>query len=442
MAGTTIHSLAYVVTANTEQFEKGMVATRAELRASKKIMEESVPTIDKYRMAVANADSMLAKGLIDKRAHASVINKLNTDYHAMSGSVDMVAAGTGKISENFKRMAGAAAGMFTVSAVIGKIRHEFENIDATVKDAEKLGIAIEDLMRLRGVANMAGDATAESVDKAIAKLNMNLKDLREGSDSAIALFEQVGLTAADMEGLDLGQSFLKVADAISVIEGADKQLAITQEILGKGAGDLANMLKMGADEIQRMGAGIPAVNAIDAEKIARAKDAMESLDRSMSKLYQTLAVQLAPLIEKMAALITLNFADNNPASSSGMVGGLAGMPTGGLGSLVVSGSNNPRLGKTGGRLQGALFNDPEQRAAFDQFMKQAQALDPNFSFSNLEPQFGSTMQSMFDKQWNRGPEGDAKVQMMFQMFIDEIRRMREAQEQANNVAQSTDAKIN
>jgi hypothetical protein len=291
MAGTTIHSLAYIVTANTEQFEKGMIATRQELRASKKLMEESVPAIVKYEKAMANVDSMLAKGLIDRRTHTQSVARLKTEYGQMSSSAQLLAESSDKFGRTIRGWGTAAVGVFSVSKAIGAIRSEFENIDATVKDAEKLGIAIDDLMRLRGVADMAGDASAETVDKSIAKLNRNLKELREGAESATEMFAQIGLTAADLENMDLGDAFLKVADGIAMIEVADKQLAITQEILGKGAGDLANMMKMGSDEIERMGKGIPAVNAIDAEKVAKAKDAMEKIDRYLTSIAQTMAVQ-------------------------------------------------------------------------------------------------------------------------------------------------------
>lgn len=437
MAGTTIHSLAYVVTANTEQFEKGMVATRQELRLSKKLMEESVPAIEKYRMAVANADSMLAKGLIDKRAHTETIGKLKTEYGQMSQSAALLASGSEKFGKAIKGYAAGAIGVFSVSKAIGAIRSEFLNIDATVKDAEKLGIAIEDLMRLRGVADMAGDASAESVDKAIAKLNMNLKDLREGSDSAIAMFEQIGITVESMQGLDLGDAFLKVADGIKNIEGADKQLAVTQEILGKGAGDLANMLKMGSNEIERMGAAIPAVNALDAEKVAKAKDAMEQIDRHLVSIAQNLAVSLAPAIQAVAESINFYFGNNKPYVPKA------------IDKFVAGPANAPGSEYLMREFRGTKVTAADEEGLLN-LINLGARIDPNFNMlaaGKQSPAFDALTGNLYTQvqRYNAGTisvgEYESEVKQIFQKMFMELMRMREAAERQNEINQSTEAKL-
>lgn len=437
MAGTTIHSLAYVVTANTEQFEKGMVATRQELRLSKKLMEESVPAIEKYRMAVANADSMLAKGLIDKRAHTETIGKLKTEYGQMSQSAALLASGSEKFGKAIKGYAAGAIGVFSVSKAIGAIRSEFLNIDATVKDAEKLGIAIEDLMRLRGVADMAGDASAESVDKAIAKLNMNLKDLREGSDSAIAMFEQIGITVESMQGLDLGDAFLKVADGIKNIEGADKQLAITQEILGKGAGDLANMLKMGSDEIERMGAAVPAVNALDADKVAKAKDAMEQIDRHLISIAQNLAIVLAPAIQAVAESINFYFGNNKPKVQQAVDKFIAGP------------ANAPGSEYLMREFRGTSVTSADEQGLLN-LINLGARMDPNFNLAaagRQSPTFDALTGNLYTQvqRYNAGTIGvaeyETEVKQIFQKMFMELMRMREAAERQNEINQSERAKV-
>jgi hypothetical protein len=437
VAGTTIHSLAYIVTANTADFEKGMIATRQELRASKKLMEESVPAIQKYQAAVGNVDNLLAKGLIDKRAHTDAISRLKTEYGQMSKSAELMASGTEKFTNSLRGMVAGAAGIFTVSKAIGSIKEQFLEIDATVKDAEKLGIAIDDLMRLRGVADMAGDVSAETVDKSIAKLNMQIKHLREGSEDAVDLFKQIGITAQDLEGLDLGDAFLKVADGIAMIDGADKQLAVTQEILGKGAGDLANMLKMGGDEIERMGKAIPAVNALDAEKIAAAKDAMEKIERSMTGIAQVLAVMMAPAIEKFADAIRYFTGDESALGVPEQIG-LRNFATAQnmLGSEQIQ--KNIGMYKSNASLGGQ----------FNQFMSAASSINPDFNIAGLRaasPEAARIINILetgrFGAINNMTRQQTEAQQKLFEQLLNEVVRMREAQEQANNQTQSEGAKI-
>lgn len=436
MAGTTIHSLAYIVTANTADFEKGMIATRSELRASKKLMEESVPAIQKYERAMANADNLLAKGLIDKRAHVEAIGRIKTEYGQIGTSAKLMAEGSEKFGRVIRGWGTAAVGVFSVSKAIGAIKQEFENIDRTLEVSEKLGVAIEDLMRIRGVAEIAGGASADAVDAAFSKLNRNLKELREGSEGALELFAQIGLTAQDLEGMDLGQAMLKVADGIAMIEGADKQLALTQEILGKGAGDLANMMKMGADEIERMGAGIPAVNQIDAEKIAKAKDAMDKIDRLLTSIAQNLAVAVAPAIQAVAESIDFYFGRNDYRVRSAMDRTTAGPAN-------MAGSEF---------LQSQFRDTPTQfdDRQFVSFMNIATRINPNFSmasagqqsdtFANLNRQLNTQTQRLMAGTIGNS-QYEQEVKQIFQAMFTELMRMRQAQEQANENQQSEGAKI-
>lgn len=436
MAGTTIHSLAYIVTANTEQFEKGMIATRQELRASKKMMEESVPAIRQFEMAMQNVDKMFAKGLIDKRAHTAAVTRLKNEYGQMSTSAKLLADSSDKFGQVIRGWGAAAVGVFSVSKAIGAIKQEFEDIDRTLEVSEKLGVAIDDLMRIRGVAEIAGGASADAVDAAFSKLNRNLKELREGSEGALALFEQIGLTAQDLEGMDLGQAMLKVADGIAMIEGADKQLAITQEILGKGAGDLANMMKMGADEIERMGAGIPAVNQIDAEKIAKAKDAMDKIDRLLTSIAQNLAISVAPAIQAVAESIDYYFGRDDYRVRSVMDKTIAGPSN-------MAGSDY---------LQKQFMDTPTQfdDRQFVSFMNIAARMNPNFSMASASQESSTFagLNSQLKTQTQRllaGTIGNSQyeqeVKQIFQAMFMELMRMREAQEQANNQKQSEGAKI-
>lgn len=436
MAGTTIHSLAYLVTANTEDFEKGMIATRQELRMSKKLMEESVPAIEKYEKAMASADALLAKGLIDKRTHNDTVSKLKTEYQQMGTSAKLMAEGSAKFGQVIRGWGTAAVGVFSVSKAISMIKEQFDDIDATAKEAAKLGIAIDDLMRLRTVANIAGDASAESVSAAIGKLNKNLKELRGGSESAIAMFEQIGITAESMEGLDLGEAFLKVADGIAMIEGADAQLAITQEILGKGAGDLANMMKMGADEIERMGANVPAVNAIDAEKIGKAKDAMEKIDFLLTSIAQNLAIQVAPAVQAVAESINYYFGRDDYQVRSAIDRTTAGPAN-------MAGAEY---------LQSQFLSTPTNvdDTQFVNFMNLATRMNPNFSISSANQQSATFagLNRQLTAQTQRLMAGtignsqyEQEVKQIFQAMFMELMRMREAQEAANNAAQSEGAKI-
>jgi hypothetical protein len=58
-----IGSLAYKLKLDSTQFKQGMVATRAELSASKAIARDSASGFDTYGQSIANLDVLLKKAL-------------------------------------------------------------------------------------------------------------------------------------------------------------------------------------------------------------------------------------------------------------------------------------------------------------------------------------------------------------------------------------------
>lgn len=67
---TTIGNLAYKVQFDSSQLTRGLMSTRSELSAARKITDSMRPSIDSYTNGMTNLDSMLQKGLISHAHHA------------------------------------------------------------------------------------------------------------------------------------------------------------------------------------------------------------------------------------------------------------------------------------------------------------------------------------------------------------------------------------
>jgi len=418
MASTTIHNLNYKMSVDSQSFTKGIISSRSDLKSLQAVMGDPKPFAN-YEASLKKLDRLHKKGLLTDPQFATAINKVSTEYHGLTRKLTPAAkameglqraeARFSKSIMNYGKYAAAGAAVGGLAVGINSVKNSFNNIDATVKDAAKLGIAIDDLMRLRGVAEMAGDVGAESVDSAIEKLNKNIQELHKGTESAIELFERVGITAADLEGKDLGEAFLKVADGIMLIEGADKQLRITQELLGKGAGDMANMMKMGSTEIERMGRGVAAVNALDAEKIAKGKDAMEAIGRSMEQISQHIAVTIAPFLEGLALSMgpsdTLGTKTRDPNKAAGSRGSL---------DLLES------------------LDSKSQIEMLSNFTRVAKTINPDFDFMKLKEQSPRASRlieaAIASDHTKSNPVADAQVGQLFLSLLEEVKKMRVATE--------------
>jgi tape measure domain-containing protein len=80
MAETTVGSLAYKLKLDSQEFKKGVVATRAEMAAAKRITEELKQPLDRLAIATANLDQLEKKGLITKTQKAIVEKELEARY--------------------------------------------------------------------------------------------------------------------------------------------------------------------------------------------------------------------------------------------------------------------------------------------------------------------------------------------------------------------------
>jgi hypothetical protein len=184
------------------------------------------------------------------------------------------------------------------------------------------------------------------------------------------------------------------------------------------------MMKMGSDEIERMGKGIPAVNAIDAEKIAKAKDSMEKIDRAMDSLSQTLAVSLAPAIEEIAKAAARMFGveDDRPTAPElpSDPASIAARQAQAMAAVEIKGFNQfeNNKGKFVQEVRGKLDAD-----SLTKFFLDAQTLDPNFSEFTLTPQ----QRIDLERSALKGNQGGNQEQVQLQI-LEALRRQVAASE--------------
>lgn len=83
----TVGSLAYKLKLDSQQFKEGMVATRAELAASKAIARDSASGFETYGKSIANLDVLLSKGLVNRAQYDAATEKLTRSHLENEASV-------------------------------------------------------------------------------------------------------------------------------------------------------------------------------------------------------------------------------------------------------------------------------------------------------------------------------------------------------------------
>ena len=179
-------------------------------------------------------DSQLKKTLLGLRSTVSTaMSGIGKVGMAVGGAA--IASGVGLVASGFTA---AAASVW-----------RFVDAGAGLQDvADRTGASTEALSQLRYAAEQSG-TNLEAVEKGIRKLGDVTTQAANGSKSAAAALESVGLSASQLMSMSVEDRFLAVAEGISKIEDPAAQASVAMDLLGKSGADLVPMMADGAKGI-------------------------------------------------------------------------------------------------------------------------------------------------------------------------------------------------
>lgn len=187
------------------------------------------------------------------------------------------------------------------------------NIDATAKMADVLGLATDQLTGYQLQAGLAGVNNKE-LETAFRRLQKNISDATKGLTTAQRAFEDLNLNAEELEKLSPDEQFKRVAEAFSTLDTQAKRARVSQDLFGRSGLKLIKIMEQGRGgieaarkEAERLGLSF---DRVDAAKVEAANDAVTRLKAAFAGLGNTLAIGLAPTIEKIADRMTGWLADS------------------------------------------------------------------------------------------------------------------------------------
>jgi hypothetical protein len=204
-----------------------------------------------------------------------------------------------------KRFALGIAGSLAAvgAAMIAMTRRSMENADQLAKQARQVGLTTDRLQAMSLVAGEAGVST-QSLTNTLGIMQRNIVELERGTATQVRAFEQLGLSIANLQGLDADVQFERIAERLNAIQDPAQRTALAMEVFGRSGREVINMLDgyseklADATEFQRR-FGI-AISQTDAEAIERANDAVGRLREAFGGLGNLMAVSVAPVVEKVA----------------------------------------------------------------------------------------------------------------------------------------------
>lgn len=206
-------------------------------------------------------------------ADLNIIYRIAADISGLQDGVNRAARSTEKLEGLATKVAGAFAGMFTVSAAIGFGKALLDDADALVKLSDKTGVSITGLQRFQ----VAGDDAGNTVDELTSAITKMEDKLAGGDRSAVAALQKLGLSLEDLKTLNPENQFIAISDAIRKIQDPAQQVAIAMDLFGRQGAEILPTLKRGFDDVKGAAVGM-------SEDTARELDAIGD---SLSKAWRT-----------------------------------------------------------------------------------------------------------------------------------------------------------
>jgi len=198
--------------------------------------------------------------------------------------------------------AGLAKGLavgFVVGGITAIASDAFRMASGLQEAAAATGATIEQLQRLRLAAAQNG-STADQLDASLSRLSVKLGEAQSGSKQAAAAFATLGISVADLKGLNAGDAFALIAEKMAMIKDPTLQAAAAKAIFGKSAAQLLPLLKAGTAALDEATEASKRNGEISTQDAAKLDELADSWDLFKSRL----GVATANVIADVASFVT------------------------------------------------------------------------------------------------------------------------------------------
>jgi hypothetical protein len=197
-----------------------------------------------------------------------VVDKFKKNLDKLQRGLKKVQGVTSKLTKVLKMGAFAAAGLATAFGLL--IKSNIAAIDKLQKTAEKLGVNVEFLQKMRFAAEQAGIAQT-TLDMALQRFIRRVGEAQNGTGEAKAALEELGIQLTDGEGnfRAIEDVLFDVSDGLKAANSSTTQLRLSFKFFDSEGAALVSVLNKGSEELKKF--------FEDAEKLGVILDAETSL---------------------------------------------------------------------------------------------------------------------------------------------------------------------
>ena len=215
------------------------------------------------------------------------------------------------------KVTGAAAAAFTgatvamTGAIVKGAAETAEYGDNIDKMSQKLGLSYKSFQQWDYVLSQSG-ADINSMGTGLKTLTNKLDDAKNGSESAQAMFAQLGLSMEDLANMSREDVFAAVVSGFQGMADSTERAALANDLFGKSGQELTPLFNTSVEETQALMAATDELGMIMSDDAVTAsanyKDSLDTLQRTFGGLKNSLLTEFMPSItsvmDGLSALIS------------------------------------------------------------------------------------------------------------------------------------------
>jgi hypothetical protein len=246
-------------------------------------------------------------------AESAVIGALRVVLGADTAAFETGLKGASNRMDGFaKDMAkmGAAVGLAIAGAAVAigvAVGRALDEADKLGKAAQKIGIPVEELSKLKFAAELA-DVSIEQLQTGVSKLSRAMSEISGGKTSGAAAeaFTALRIKVTDANGKlkATDDILLEIAGKFEGFRDGAEKTALAVALFGKSGADLIPFLNQGATGITALKKQAEDLGIVIDEKTAKAAEQFNDNLKTLGKLSDAATISIAAFLAPALALLT------------------------------------------------------------------------------------------------------------------------------------------
>lgn len=218
---------------------------------------------------------------------------------------------TEKLSDKLRSFGGVAkkgimalgAAAAAAATALGALSLRFAaNADAAIKNAERMGLTVEQFTGLDHALQISG-TSMEEMKPALTKLNKLIRDAAMGSGEAAKKFDRVGVSATNADGSlkDINSVMFEVANKFKDMPNGAEKSALAIDLFEESGTRMVQFLNLGKEGIQDLLVEADDLGLVIGEQAARDaelfNDSLTRMKGRFTGIGNAIATQAVPQLE-------------------------------------------------------------------------------------------------------------------------------------------------